>query len=157
MLRRLKTVELLDQLPRKTEICVFVPLTDLQARVYTRFLASADAQTLLGAADEGDPTGPLWRMSYPSQDHLRDDYKQRRRALLGFVLEFVYMLTGNSDAPPLVLCRPVLVLLQRMCSHVELIKTPLPKDEPNPHRRAMRRELSEELLPAGRDRDAAGK
>ena len=65
MLRRLKSVELSGQLPRKTEVCVYVPLTDLQARIYMRFVETIDVATALGKSRPGDLTGPLWRMNHP--------------------------------------------------------------------------------------------
>lgn len=64
---------------------------------------------------------------------------------------------GASCYPGLCVARsPVITLLGKLCSHVELIKTPLPKSEPDAFRREMRREFAEELLPDGPDRDAAG-
>lgn len=86
MLRRLKTVELADQLPHKEEVCVYVPLTALQERIYKRILASIDVRTLLGIANAGDPTGPLWRMGRPDEEILPLLYESRRIALMGCVL-----------------------------------------------------------------------
>ena len=68
MLRRLKTIELASQLPRKTEVCVYVPLTDLQERMYMRFLDSIDVQTCLGKSKVGDETGPLWRLNHNGEE-----------------------------------------------------------------------------------------
>lgn len=85
MLRRLKTTELADQLPHKEEVCVYVPLTTLQARIYERFLASVDVRTLLGNSNAGDPSGPLWRMNRPEDEILPVNFETRRIALLGWV------------------------------------------------------------------------
>lgn len=72
MLRRLKTVELSNQLPRKTDVCVYVPLTDLQSRMYRRFLSGIDVATCLSKVANGGPTGPLWRLNRPGEETFAD-------------------------------------------------------------------------------------
>jgi SNF2 family DNA or RNA helicase len=134
MLRRLKTI-IADQLPKKTDLILFCPLTPLQSEVYNRIAESEDVQRLCKKLIE-------YEKKYNDQDLTSTDADQNRR--LGE--------TDDKFDPKQIMLRYISVM-RVIPHHLALL---LPSSEDSESRRETKERLLDIALP-GRWRSIAAR
>jgi SNF2 family DNA or RNA helicase len=142
VLRRTKE-EVALSLPGKNDRVVPCPLSDVQRAAYRNLLASPDFQMALGrrqvcVCGAGRPctcgTGPIWRHVHRRQAELKgleDEWAAADDCVC------------RGRSPPKCLSLSLIVMLQRLTNHLELLKPEPqnPKDSEEQHQQALMREV----------------